>query len=362
LPQWLGKWAEITISGTSMDRILNIPAADKARLKVMFLAKHALASGEPDPADGNHAIYHHEMKSTLRDIGLHVIPANSFEAVYGKPDVDYVVTLLNRGGFLNSEMLGPLMLTRHGIPYLGASPILRGLGDDKHLMKVIAKHRGVPVTPWLTVRRGQGAVPEPDFEWQRLVVKPNASSASWGVGIFDSWGPARAHAEGVLGEGHDVIIEPHFGTGDAVVPVVGAEGPFFLPPMRFSMPGQSDNFRSYEEKRALKDAPKETLEPIADEALAAHLTELTARILPELWPYDYGRFEFRHDAASGEVRFMEVNPSCNLWSKKTVSGAARLLGISHAELVETILAHSMLRQGVIDHVIPGRTAALEAAQ
>ena len=330
--------------------ILKIPAADKARLKVMFLAKHALTKGEPDPADGNHAVYHHEMRTTLEEIGLKVVAANSFEAIYNKPDVDYVVTLLNRGGFLNSEMLGPLLLTRHGVPYLGASPILRGLGDDKHLMKLAASHRGVPVTPWNVIRRGGEPALRPDFAWEKLVVKPNASSASWGVGIFEEWEPARAHAEKVLEEGHDVIIEPHFGTGDVVLPVIGADGVAYLPAMRFRMPGQDDNFRSYEEKRALIDAPKETLERIDDPELAGRLVELTQRMLPELWPFDYGRYEFRYDPKSGELRFMEVNPSCNLWSKKTVSGAARLLGISHAELVETIVAHSMLRQKVIDRV------------
>jgi D-alanine-D-alanine ligase len=330
--------------------MLTIPEADKKRLKVMFLAKHALASGEPDPADGNHAVYHWEMRSTLEQIGLNVVAANSFDAIATKPDVDFVVTLLNRGGFLNSEMLGPLMLTRHGVPYLGASPIIRGLGDDKHLMKLAAAHRGVPVTPWNIVRRGGFAVQRPDFAWKKLVVKPNASSASWGVGIFEDWDQARAHVEDVLAQGHDVIIEPHFGSGDVVLPVIGADGPMYLPAMRFRMPGAEDNFRSYEEKRALVDAPKETLERIADPKLAALLEDLTARMLPEVWPFDYGRFEFRHDPATGEVRFMEVNLSCNLWSKKTVSGSARLVGMSHAELVETIVAHSMLRQGVIDGV------------
>src|SRR6188472_740599 len=135
-------------------QILKIPAADKARLKVMFPAKHALAAGEPDSQDGNHAVYHHEMGETLREIGLNVVPANSFDAICAKPDVDYVVTLLNRGGFSNSEMLAPLMLTRHGIAFMGASPIVRGLGDDKHLMKLAAQSRGVPVTPWTVVRRG----------------------------------------------------------------------------------------------------------------------------------------------------------------------------------------------------------------
>lgn len=332
-------------------QILKIPAADKARLKVMFLAKHAKATGEPDPEDGNHAVYHHEMRETLREIGLNLMVANSFDAICAKPDVDYVVTLLNRGGFLNSEMLAPLMLTRHGIPFMGASPIIRGLGDDKHLMKLAAQARGVPVTPWLIFRRGSGVpIEAPTWEWKRLVVKPNASSASWGVGMFEDWADAAAHIEKVQAEGHDAIVEPHFGNGDAVLPVVGGDGVVILPAMRFSMPGASDNFRSYEEKRALVDAPKETLERIEDADLAGKLEEYTRLMLPELWPFDYGRFEFRHDTQTGQLRFMEVNLSCNLWSKKTVSGAARLLGVSHAELVETILAHSMLRQGVIDRV------------
>jgi D-alanine-D-alanine ligase len=176
--------------------------------------------------------------------------------------------------------------------------------------------------------------------------------------MFDDWSAAAAHIEQVLSEGHDAIVEPHFGSADAVLPVVGGDGVVILPAMRFSMPGASDNFRSYEEKRALVDAPKETLERIEDAELSAKLEEYTRLVLPEVWPFDYARFEFRHDATTGELRFMEVNLSCNLWSKKTVSGAARLLGVSHVELVETILAHSMLRQGVIDRVEKATPAGL----
>ena len=46
-------------------RQIRIPAADKARLRLLFLAKHACADGRPDAQDGNHAIYHHEMRTTL---------------------------------------------------------------------------------------------------------------------------------------------------------------------------------------------------------------------------------------------------------------------------------------------------------
>lgn len=345
------------MDGLIMDKLLQIAADDKARLKVMFLAKHALASGASDAADGNHAVYHHEMRETLRAIGLNVAVADSFDAILTRPDADFVVTLLNRGGFANSEMLAPLLLERHGIPYLGASPILRGLSDDKHLMKVVAQSRGVPVTPWLAVRRGQGAVPRPAFAWEQLVVKPNASSASWGVGIFADWEPARDHAERLLAKGHDVIVEAYAPEGDIVVPVVGADGAWVLPTMRFTLDGAAGAFRSYAEKRALAGESAEQLERVDDPPVVARLEAYVRAMLPELWPFDYGRFEFRYDPASGDIRFMEVNLSCNLWSKKTVSGAARTLGVSHAELVETIVAHSMLRQGVIERIEPARRRA-----
>ena len=74
--------------------------------------------------------------------------------LFEKPDVDFVFPLLNRAGFLNSEMLGPLLCTRIGLPFLGASPILRGLADDKHLAKRAAVAAGVPTAPWAIYRRG----------------------------------------------------------------------------------------------------------------------------------------------------------------------------------------------------------------
>ena len=330
---------------------LKIFASDKERLKLLFLAKHALAGGHPDAQDGTHAVYHFEMLQTMRAVGLDVGAANSFDAIYNAPQADFVVTLLNRAGFLNSEMLAPLLLTRRGIPFLGAGPIIRGLGDDKHLMKVVARHLRVPVTEWACVRRGQGTVELPPFSWERLVVKPNASSASWGVGVFDTWREAKAHAEEILASGHDVIMKPWAPLLDVAVPVIGAEGPWLLPAMDY-FPDDLEHLRSYEEKRGLAPgaAEEDPLRLIEDAELERRLRSETAKLVRELWPFDYGRFEFRFDPATGDIRFMEVNLSCNLWSKKTISRSARSLGLSHGDLVETILAHSLMRQGVVAQV------------
>jgi len=331
---------------------LRIFDEDKDRLVILFLAKHALSGGVPDSEDGTHAVYHHELLETLRMAGFFVSAADSYESIRERPDADFVVPLLNRGGFLSSEMLAPLLLTRHGLPFLGAAPMLRGLSDDKHLMKTAARLRGVPVTDWAIHRRGQGKVERPGFRWERLVVKPNASSASWGVRILDDWAEAEAHAGHILACGHDVILEPYAPLIDIAVPVVGADGPWLLPPMGY-FPDQPGMPRSYEEKRGLvgSGGDEDPLRIVDDPELAERLNRAVRALLPELWPFDYGRFEFRYDPATGGIRFMEVNLSCNLWSKKTISRSARALGVGHQRLVETILAHSLLRQGVVKDVV-----------
>ena len=337
-------------------RCARISNADKARLRVLLLAKHARANGGLDSCDGNHAVYHHELRTTLEDIGLHVEAIDRYEDLFTPVAADFAIPLLNRGGFQNSEMLAPLLLARAGIPFLGASPIVRGLGDDKHLSKMAARHLGVPTADWQVYRRGAGPISPPSFAADRLVVKPNASSASWGVRMVDSWPEAREHVAELMRQGHDVIIEPWTPLLDVAVPVVGGAfgEPWILPPMIY-LPADPHRERSYLEKRGLIDAGDDPLAPVEDRGLLNELKTAARALMREYWPFDYGRFEFRYDPATGALLFMEVNLSCNLWSKKTISRSAATLGVDHASLVETIVAHAMARQGVIDQ------AAIEVA-
>lgn len=340
----------------SRRRPLKLTRAQASQLTVLFLAKHALSGGVPHPTDGSHAVYHHEMLQALRATGVNVVAADSYDILFNPPPVDFVVPLLNRGGFQNSEMLAPLLLARAGIRYLGASPMLRGLGDDKHLMKLVARSRGVATADWRVFRRyGQGEAPLP--EWGAMIVKPNASSASWGILRCDTRVAAMDHVAALHAQGHDVIVEPWTGTRDVAVPVIGGKTPWILPAFAYDPQG-SGGLRSYAEKRNLvATAADDPLEAVADRTLVARLEEATRVLLPELWPFDYGRFEFRCDPATGRIWFMEVNLSCNLWSKKTISRSARSIGIGHEALVEHIVAQSMLRQGVIQRQQKLRQAA-----
>jgi D-alanine-D-alanine ligase len=328
-----------------------LPAAAKRALKILLIAKHVHWEGGLHPTDGTHATYHREMRSALEQIGVGLELADSYEALFARPPVDFVFPLLNRGGFLNSEMLLPLLCERHGLPYLGATPILRGLSDDKHLSKRVALARGLPTAPWAIFRRGAPIDLIDAPAAAQFVVKPNASSASWGISTANDWDGLLAAIRRIHGEGHDAIVEPFVAGHDIEVSVITRGGEPFLLPIQIVEQDDPTLLRTYEEKRNLVDGQAYAIRRLDDRRIIAEAERQTYEILREFVPFDYGRFEFRLDIETGEVRFMEVNLNCNLWSKKTIAMAAAQLGWTHAELIETILTESLERQGLLERAI-----------
>jgi D-alanine-D-alanine ligase len=324
-----------------------LPASSRRALRVMFIAKHALSDGTPHPEDGTHATYHNEVRGVLEGLGLKLTLANTYEALFERPDVDFVFPLLNRGGFLNSEMLLPILCNRHGLPYLGASPILRGLSDDKHLTKHMAAVRGLPTAPWACYRRGAPLDPAICPAAERYVVKPNASSASWGVSAPTDWEGVRAAVLGLHHEGHDAIVEPFIRGHDIEVSVITLNGEPLILPTQIVEQDDPTDLRTYDEKRNLGGAQAYRIRPLRDARILALAEERARELVKEFFPFDYGRFEFRLDEDTGEVQFLEVNLNCNLWSKKTIAMAAAQIGWSHAQLIETILTESLERQGLL---------------
>lgn len=336
------------IADSARPAIARLPFEAREQLRVLLIAKHVFWQGGLHHEDGNHAVYHREMREALSGLGVKLMLADSYEALFAHPGCDFIFPLLNRGGFLNSEMLLPLLATRLGIPFLGASPILRGLSDDKHLAKLEARARGVPTAPWAIYRRGAQPDANACPRAERLVIKPNASSASWGVREAGDWrGTLRAIGE-IHAEGHDAIVEPFLDGSDVEVPVITCGGqPAIMPPMLFE---QADprRLRTYQEKRDLVDRTAQySLVAFEGDEWAAPITRYTQRMADVFFPFDYGRFEFRLDRDKGEVHFLEVNLNCNLWSQKVFGRSAERLGWSHSDLIETILCAGLERHGLL---------------
>ncbi|QJU59493.1 phosphoribosylglycinamide synthetase [Sphingomonas sp. AP4-R1] len=320
--------------------------ATRSALRIMLIAKHAAWEQGAHPEDGTHAVYHQEMRATLERLGLHLTIADRYEALFERPDVDFVFPLLNRGGFLNSEMLVPLLCERHGLPYLGASPILRGLSDDKHLTKMAAVARGLRTAPWAIYRRGAPIDLDRRPAASHWVVKPNASSASWGVSAVRSRGELREAIQKLHAEGHDAIVEPFIVGHDVEVSVITVDGKPVMLPTQIVEQCDPATLRTYNEKRNLTADQAYEIRPLQDVEILAEVEAATAKLAPEYLPFDYGRFEYRIDVTTGDVMFLEVNLNCNLWSRKTISMAARQIGWSHDQLIETILAEAIERHGL----------------
>jgi D-alanine-D-alanine ligase len=327
----------------------SIPEGAKERLRILFIAKHAKWAGGLHPEDGNHALYHVETREVLRSLGLNLALADNYDDLFERPEADFVFPLLNRGGFLNSEMMLPLLCTRLGLPYLGASPILRGLADDKHLSKLAAEARGVPTAPWTIYRKGAPVRREKCPAGARLVIKPNASSASWGVQDARDWAGVEAAVAGIHAEGHDAIVEPFLNGSDVEVPVITVDGEPVVMPMMLFEQADPTHLRTYYEKRDLVErGHKYQLVDFEDEEWVARIAEMTRTIADEFRPFDYGRFEFRLDLETGRCDFLEVNLQANLWSEKVFGRSAKRAGMSQADLIETILYEGLRRHGLLD--------------
>jgi D-alanine-D-alanine ligase len=246
-------------------------------------------------------------------------------------------------------MMLPLLCNRMGIPYLGGSPIIRGTSDDKHLTKLLARARGIPTADWAVYRRGNAISPARCPRAERYVVKPNASSASWGVSSADDWQGVREAIEAIHAEGHDAIVEPFITGHDIEVSIITMHGrPVILPTMIVEQHDPAE-LRSYHEKRDLDGGVKTyAIKPCHYDKHIGEIEAAALNLMEEFAPFDYGRFECRLDVATGRFQFLEVNLNCNLWSRKTISMAARLAGWTHEQLIETILCESLRRHGLIE--------------
>ena len=322
-----------------------IPDRLRDTQRLLFIAKHAKWTGGLHPEDGNHAVYHRETREILEGLGVPLLVADSYADLFVRPDADFVFPLLNRGGFFNSEMLLPLLCNRLGLPYVGASPIVRGLSDDKHLTKLEAAARGIPTAPWTVFRRGAPVDVSRCPPARRWVIKPNNSSASWGLRDAHNRAELVQAVAGVHALDHDAIVEPFVEGSDVEVPVITCRGePAMLPMMIFEQADPS-HLRTYQEKRDLVDrSQKYSLKLFDDPEIGTRLTEYTRALAQIFRPFDYGRFEFRVDFATGEIRLLEINLNCNLWSEKVFGRAAVAAGFAQADLIETIVAESMIRQ------------------
>jgi D-alanine-D-alanine ligase len=288
-----GRW----IAGPGAHAAL-VAAADKALLPAAggenaALEMQAAAAGAPAAAA--------EAKT--------VVPSTApFSILNSHLSIDVVFPVLHGPMGEDGTVQGLLELA--GVPYVGCGVAASAVGMDKALMKGAFAAAGLPLLPWLLVRRGELAAAA-EAVYGRVeaalsypvFVKPANMGSSVGVGkAKDRDGLVDAFAEAARYD-RRIVVEQGISAREIEVSVLGNDAP------EASVPGEivpSGDWYDYAAKYL--DGASQTLLPAPIEpALAGRVRALAVEAFLAVDGAGLARVDFLLDRESGELWLNEVN-------------------------------------------------------
>ncbi|MGK7654985.1 hypothetical protein ACSQ76_22110 [Roseovarius sp. B08] len=313
--------------------------------RLLFAARHVLEDQATAPAiSGQYPRYHQEIREALEAVAGSIDVTDSEVGIEDLiPASDYVFSLMNRVKMNNGEVFVSTLCEYAGVKYLGASPAVRALAEDKHLAKHLVRALGVPTTPSVISSRYLRAPDEQPFAGP-FFVKPRLGAASEQVTQYSrqtTWQGACAQADALHTDRLDALIEQFAPGRNVTVPIIGNAEPMVFEPVVLHGSGP---FQIITQDDKLQTGSDMSFEFLDNAELVAALKSAALKIYRELCPLDYARFDFRVDDESGTFQFLEVNICCDISSFGSLMFSLGNAGISQEALVSHVLAFSYLRQ------------------
>lgn len=274
----------------------------------------------------------HDMANALRESGFKFISVLAEDISLAEKlrseKVDLVIT--NSGGLQGFDSMChlPSTLEMLGVPYVGHSPMVAGILDNKHLFKHEIQAAGLPTAPFITVGVEEDFLSERnqyelDLMCERFsdgfIVKPVSGRASIHVyPVFD-----RSELKAVVEKVHKatnntVMIEPFLGGREFVVAVAGEcvvkQGEFtrLSAPLAFSI-----TERVLEEDEAIftsmdvKPITQDRLVAVKEEPLRSELAIIGQKIFNQFGLQTLVRVDVRMDNENN-LYVLETNPKPDL--------------------------------------------------
>jgi D-alanine-D-alanine ligase len=245
---------------------------------------------------------------------------------------------------LEPSVIGVLEL--FGIPYTGGSSYTTSLCLRKHVVNALLAHAGLPVPPWITLRRGSRirSVGYP------AIIKPAAEDASIGVeqrSVVRTARALKARVEAMLVSFDEVIVQRYVDgrelnvgiVGDTVLPI--AEIDFA------TMPKGMWPIVTYRSKWDTGSAEDLGSIPKCPAEIPARASAEIRRVALDAWKlvggHGYGRVDMRLDA-DGHPWILEVNANPDIAPDAGLARMSRIAGIDYATLVRTICELGIARR------------------
>ncbi|OZC02299.1 D-alanine--D-alanine ligase family protein [Rubricoccus marinus] len=295
-----------------------------------WLVQTPEALGDPASGDGHPAMFAPESETcsvleggdAIRELDLDV----AFPILHGQNGEDGRVQ-----GFLHTL----------GLPFVGPDVLSSAACWDKEVTKRLLEHAGIPVTPYMTVRRGD------EVSWGHLTeqlgspvfVKPCSSGSSVGVTKVSASGELDAAL--ALGFEYDrkLLVETGISGREIECAVLGNETP------EASVPGEivsTAQFYTYDAKYEDPDASRMEVPADLPPEIAETIRALALEAYRALECEGMARVDFFY-TASGEVMVNEINTIPGFTSRSMYPVMWAHSGVDNAALVDRLVALAIER-------------------
>ena len=325
----------------------------KNRTKILYLAKYAPETiYSPIPTgieDTTYAVYHHKIFETLSNSFSHVESCSNIEKIIqNKPDADFIFSLYNRLPFRNSEIFISSLAEYYHIPYLGATPNIRAIAEDKQLAKIIAKQLNIDTAPWCICNIGQKMKKLP-FKGPYFV-KPRFGSSSKYIdtsSYCENYQEVKQQVSRYHNKNIDVIIERYIEGISITVPILNNFGDTLILPIIYESTSTAHNIITYEQKRKITTGLKRIIN--TNNTFHNEISVIANKFFASVQPLDYTRLDFIIEKSSNKPYFIEFNVCCNLGEHAAINQAATSIHVDYQSLIDNIIFSSMFRQNIISN-------------
>lgn len=307
-----------------------------------------------DPKDANAEFDHPDTIQVIREaieaMGHRVVGIGSAEHLLPKLDhldVDLVFNLAEGFSGRNREAQVPILLEMKGIPFTGSDGLTQALTLDKLMTKKILLSEGIPTPRFFEIARPEDSIPQ-DVSFP-LIVKPRFEGSSKGLtekSVVHSVQELQQQARWVLQTYHQpALVEEFIRGSEFTVALVGNEDPEIYPVVQIQLDGKEDLGDLFYTFSRIAAGAKYLCPARIDGRLQARLQELALRTYRAVECRDFGRVDFRVDAA-GNPYVLEINPLPSLSTEDVFGILAGHLGISYGAMIARIVEAGIQRHGL----------------
>ena len=266
----------------------------------------------------------------------------------GDFDIAFNICEGHQGDARESQV--PAMLEMLGIPYTGSKVLSLALTLDKPMAKRVLLSHGLPTPPFQVFENA--AEPVDSTLRYPLFVKPAREGTGKGISaasLVQDEEHLRAQLRWAI-ETYEqpALVEKYIAGREITVGLLGNEQLQILPPLEVDLstcPVEEQNIYTSRIKSELYHAPRYLCPASLTEAQTEELGRLAVATFRALDCLDMARVDFKLDANDDNKPYiLEVNPLPGLSPEVSdLVMEARAAGMSHSQLINTILEHALKR-------------------